>query len=480
MDETLYLYNTAHRRKEPFNPSNPPEVGFYSCGPTVYHYAHIGNLRSFLFADILKRVLIMNGYQVNHIMNITDVGHLTDDASDGDDKMEKGAKREGKTAWEVAEFYTEAFIKDFTALNMIRPAIFPKATDHIQEQIDLIKTLEEKGYTYVIDDGVYFDTSKFADYGKMAKLNLDEQKEGARVQKNDQKRNGSDFALWKFSLKGENRAMEWESPWGKGFPGWHLECSAMSMKYLGDSFDIHTGGIDHIAVHHTNEIAQSEAATDKPFAHYWMHNEFVVESGSDKMSKSSGEFLTLNALIKKGYDPLDYRFATLQTHYRGQMTFSWAVMDAAREGRKRLNQFARKIHSLIEMQVERSDEKYLSDKSDTFREALNDDLNTPMALSIIFELVKDINSQIANEALAVSPASIWKFLLEADKVLGLDLEKIALATESIPAEIEELLAKRQLARDNRDFEASDRLRDQIKELGYLVEDGKDGQSIRPL
>ncbi len=477
MDEQLYLYNTLHRRKEAFTPINPPEVGFYSCGPTVYDRQHLGNMRAVLFADLLKRVLLMNGYNVTHVRNITDVGHLVSDGDEGEDKMEKGAKREGKTAFEIAEYYTKIFHDDVASLQTLPPTIEPKATDHIPEQIDLIKQLEEKGFTYTISDGVYFDTSELSDYGKLALLDLEGLQEGARIEKNSEKKNSTDFALWKFSPKDSQREMEWESPWGKGFPGWHLECSAMAMKYLGQTFDIHTGGIDHVPVHHTNEIAQSESATGKPFANYWLHNEFLALDGDAKMSKSAGTFLTLDSLTEKGYSPLDFKFATLQAHYRSHMKFSWAILDSAKEGRERLNQFVRTIYSLRDGKVVDQDKKYLSDKEDAFKEAVNDDLNAPTALAIVFDLVKDINSQLANNTLAVSPGAIWKWLLKSDEVLGLDLEAMAKTTEDLPPEIEELLARRQIARDQRDFEASDRLRDQIDQLGWTVEDTNSGQKV---
>jgi cysteinyl-tRNA synthetase len=476
----IYFYNTLHRRKEEFHPINPPEVGLYTCGPTVYHYAHIGNLRSYVFADVLKRTLLANGYHVTHVMNITDVGHLTSDADEGEDKMEKGAKREGKTVWEVAQHYTDVFKQDIARLNVTQPTLWTKATEHIQEQIAMIKTLEEKGYTYVIDDGVYFDTSKFPTYGKMAKLDIENLKAGARVEANEQKRHITDFALWKFSPKGSKRAMEWESPWGKGFPGWHIECSAMAMKYLGETFDIHTGGIDHIPVHHTNEIAQSESFSGKPFVKYWMHNEFVVISGDQKMSKSADNFLRLQSVIDQGYAPLDYRFMCLNTQYRGPMTFSWAAMDAAREGRERLNQFARRAYDLLNAPEMASDAKYLNAKDEAFWSAINDDLNTPAALGVVFELIKDINSQMANDTLAIAPKDLWKLLQSWDRVLGLGLDDVAKATEQVPAAVEELLARRQAAREQRDWKASDRLRDLIKDQGYLVEDTDQGQKVKPV
>ncbi|MBI4122358.1 MAG: cysteine--tRNA ligase [Parcubacteria group bacterium] len=479
---SLVLHNTLHGKKEPFTPLNPPDVGFYSCGPTVYHYVHIGNLRAYTFADVLKRVLLLNGYQVNHIMNITDVGHLTDDADDGEDKMEKGARREGKTVWDVAQFFTDAFLSDAKLMNLLPPLQYTKATNHIPEQIALIKQLEGKGFTYVIDDGVYYDTSKFPGYGSMAKLDIENLKAGARVEINDQKRNITDFALWKFSPVDQKRGMEWESPWGKGFPGWHIECSAMAMKYLGNTFDIHTGGRDLIPVHHTNEIAQSEGATGKPFVRYWLHNEFVVVGKDEKMSKSADNFLRLQSIIDKGYDPLDYRFLCLNTHYRSPLSFSWAAMDAGREGRERLNQFVRRVADLQGTTVadDKAGKKYLVGKEEAFLEAVNDDLNTPAALGIVFDLVKDINSQIANNTLSINPADLWALLLKFDQILGLKLDEVAKARADLPVAVQELLARRLAARQARDFTASDRLRDEIKTQGYLVEDTSDGQKVRPL
>jgi cysteinyl-tRNA synthetase len=307
---TLFLYNTLSRSKEEFKPIKPGEVGLYTCGPTVYNFAHIGNLRTYIFEDILRRVLVYNGYRVKHVMNITDVGHLTGDRDMGEDKMEKGAQREGKTAWDIAEYYTQAFRQDIIRLNILEPDIWVKATDTIDEQIALVKTLEEKGYTYQTGDGIYFDTARFENYTKLSHQNLEALQEGARVEKNLEKRNATDFALWKFSPPDTQRQMEWDSPWGVGFPGWHVECSAMSMKFLNDQLDIHCGGTDHIDVHHTNEIAQSEAATGKAFFNFWMHGAFLIISGGKKMAKSEGNFLTLeNAFLKHGFSPLAYRFA---------------------------------------------------------------------------------------------------------------------------------------------------------------------------
>ncbi|HWR92673.1 MAG TPA: cysteine--tRNA ligase, partial [Desulfobacterales bacterium] len=319
----LHLYNTLTRQKEEFTPIRPGEVGLYTCGPTVYNFAHIGNLRTYLFEDVLKRVLIFNGYAVRHVMNITDVGHLTGDRDMGEDKMESGSRREGKTAWDIAEFYTQAFKQDIAQLNILEPTLWCKATDSIPEQIGLVRILEDKGFTYRTSDGIYFDTARFPGYARLSSQNLEALQEGARVEKNPEKRSATDFALWKFSPPGSRRQMEWESPWGIGFPGWHIECSAMSMKYLGDQLDIHCGGIDHIDIHHTNEIAQSEAATGRKFFNFWMHGAFLNIQGGKKMAKSEENFLTLeNALNRRGIPPLAYRFAAFLTHYRKPMEYS--------------------------------------------------------------------------------------------------------------------------------------------------------------
>ena len=340
----LYLYNSLMRRKQQFKPVKPGAVGLYTCGPTVYNYAHIGNLRTYIFEDILKRVLVYNGYAVKHVMNITDVGHLTGDRDMGEDKMEAGAAREGKSAWDIAEFYTQSFKKDIAHLNILPPDVWVKATDTIPEQIALIETLEEKGYTYRTSDGIYFDTAKFKDYTKLSHQDLEALKEGARVERNPEKRNATDFALWKFSPQGLKRQMEWESPWGVGFPGWHLECSAMSMKFLGEQLDIHCGGTDHIDVHHTNEIAQSEAATGKPFFNFWMHGAFLIIQGGKKMAKSEGNFLTLeNAFLKNDINPLVYRFASFLTHYRKPMEYSAESIEAARNGLLHLQNQVRQV-----------------------------------------------------------------------------------------------------------------------------------------
>ncbi len=457
----LQVYNTLTRKKEVFKPIKEGGVGMYSCGPTVYNYAHIGNFRNYVFVDLLKRYLKYKKYKVKHVMNITDVGHLTGDRDMGEDKLEKGAKREGKTAWEIAEFYAKAFKNDLKSLNIIEPNIWCKATDYIAEQIELIKILEKKGYTYKISDGIYFNTSKFKDYTKLSRQNLEKLKEGARVEKNIEKKNSTDFALWKFSPKGVKRQMEWESPWGIGFPGWAIECSAMSMKCLGDQLDIHCGGIDHINVHHTNEIAQSEAATGKKFFNYWMHGAFLNIAGGKKMAKSEENFLTLeNAFVKKGINPLVYRFAALQVNYRKPMEYSEEIMKNAENG---LDHLYNQIRQLQINNYELRIENINKDFKNKFLEAINDDLNIPQALAVAQELLK---SGLSNEN---KLATVFDF----DKVLGLNLDKLK-KEEELPAEILNFLEARKKARAENNWQESDRLRDEIEKLGYTVEDSKDG------
>jgi cysteinyl-tRNA synthetase len=459
----LYLYNSLTRSKMEFKPVQPGEVGLYTCGPTVYNFAHIGNLRTYIFEDILKRVLLYNGYRVKHVMNITDVGHLTGDRDMGEDKMEKGALREGRTAWEIAEFYTQSFKDDIENLNISPPDIWVKATDTIDDQIALIEILEEKGYSYRTGDGVYFDTAKFKDYTKLSHQKLESLQEGARVEKNLEKRNPTDFALWKFSPEGVQRQMQWDSPWGVGFPGWHIECSAMSMKFLGDQLDIHCGGADHIDVHHTNEIAQSEAATGKKFFNYWMHGAFLIIAGGKKMAKSGGNFLTLdNAFIKAGIHPLVYRFAAFQNHYRKPMEYSDESVQAARNGLAHLQNQVRQIAGAgVNPQNMIS-----AGHKNKFLEAVNDDLNMPRAMAAVQELLKS----------NMSDGEKYTTILDFDRVLGLDLDRLD-KPEGLPAEVQELVEKRQKARDARQWEASDRLRDEIQALGYMVQDTPEGMKV---
>ncbi len=454
----IKFYNTLTREKEIFTPINPPNVGFYSCGPTVYSYAHIGNLRAYIFADILQKTLEYSDYKVNRVMNITDIGHLSSDADSGEDKMTKGLLREGKELTlknmrKLAEFYTEKFKEDLRALNIEIPKTICFASDYIKEDVELIKKLEEKEYTYKTSDGIYFDTSKMSDYGILWGGKRDWNKEGARVIENSEKKNGEDFALWKFNSK-----IGFESPWGTGFPGWHIECSAMSMKFLGEQFDIHTAGIDLIPTHHTNEIAQSECATSKkPFVKYWMHNEHI-DMGGAKMAKSDGNFITLRTLIEKNINPLAYRFWLLMGHYRTKMNFNYEALEGAETALKRL--YA--LYLGLGEEVGSIHQEY----QNKFKEFIEDDLDTPRALSLLWDVLKDGNMTNADKKATI---------LDFDKVLGLGFEN--LKEEKIPAEILKLVEEREEARKNKDFKKSDELRDKINSLGYEVKDTGEGQKI---
>ncbi|MBN1258676.1 cysteine--tRNA ligase [Candidatus Peregrinibacteria bacterium] len=454
----MKLFNTLTRRKEEFEPITPPNVGLYCCGPTVYNYAHIGNLRTYLFEDFLRRALEFNGYVVKHVMNVTDVGHLTSDADEGEDKMRKGAEREKKTVWQIAAFYEKAFFEDMVHLNLLHPTTTCKATDHIAEMIAQIKKLEENGYTYISKDNVYYDTTQFEHYGELAQLDKQELKAGARIEVDPNKKNPHDFVLWFVKSKFGGQDMQWESPWGRGFPGWHIECSAMSSKYLGDQFDIHCGGIDHIPVHHTNEIAQAEGATGQhPWVKYWMHGNFLVLKDKEKMAKSGENFLTLNALIAKGYGALDYRYFCLQSHYRKELMFSWEGMDAAKTGLRRLKE---KVLALGEKEGE-INRQYLSQ----FNSAVADDLNMPQALAVVWALMDDPRIKDADKLATVQ---------EFDRVLGLKL------TEppgfKIPPEVAKLIVERDAARENKDWNKSDELRNKIESLGFKVKDLPDSQA----
>jgi cysteinyl-tRNA synthetase len=463
----LNLFNTLSRKTEAFSPLVSGHAGLYTCGPTVYHFAHIGNLRTYVFEDLLKRALVLEGLQVKHVMNITDVGHLTSDQDTGQDKMEQGAAREGKTVWQIADFYTQAFQADIAKLNILPPSIWCKATDHIAEQIALVERLFEKGFAYATEDGVYFDTARFPSYGQMARKDVDGQIAGARVEQVSGKRNATDFALWKLSPKGTQRLMEWDSPWGKGFPGWHLECSAMSMKYLGDSFDIHCGGIDHIPVHHTNEIAQTEAATGKsPWVRVWMHGEFLVMD-KGKMSKSSGEFLTLSVLEQKGYHALDYRYQLLGAHYRFQLSFSLDSLDQAKAGRSNLMD---KLADLKDVAPCPEAELNALPLWQRFLEAVHDDLNAPRALACAWEAAKDKG---------LPPAQRAGLIAGMDRFLGLDLLKPMQAKTQAPLSAQEqaMLDARAKARADKDWAKSDALRQEAEaRFGLMIKDSKQGQA----
>lgn len=453
----LHLYDTFTRSIREFEPLHSPKVGMYTCGPTVYDYPHIGNMRAYLFEDTLRRVLAWNGYQVEHVMNITDVGHLVSDADEGEDKMEKGSARTGKTAWEIAEYYTRAFKDDIKNLNIIEPTIWCRATDHIQEQIDTIRCIEEKGYTYRTSDGIYFDTSKQPDYGLLGRLDVEGLKAGARIDMGE-KRNPTDFALWKFSPTDKKRQMEWDSPWGVGFPGWHIECSAMSAKYLGPYFDIHCGGEDHITVHHTNEIAQTEACYGTRLANFWLHGYFL-QLGEEKMAKSAGGFIRVATLVEKGYDPLVYRYFNFSAIYRAKLNFTWEAMDSAAVALNRLRT------TMYEWGEPGTVDSSLLDK---FTEAINDDLNMPRALAVVWELVRSDLPVTARKAT----------LLKMDEVLGLDLTNWKPREEEIPAEVMTLVESRTLARKEKRWADADAIRNQVFTLGYEIEDTPSGPKVK--
>ncbi|UCF96757.1 MAG: cysteine--tRNA ligase [Spirochaetaceae bacterium] len=477
----LRLFNTLTRGNEPFEPLNDDRVGLYTCGPTVYQYAHIGNLRTYIFEDLLARTLRFFGYQVKQVMNVTDVGHLTDDADQGEDKMLKGAREQRKSVWEIAEFYKKAFFKDLEALNISMPDIICMATEHIQDMIDLILRIEKAGFTYRAGGNVYFDVAKSSDYGKLSGQMREDLKAGARIVVDVNKRNPHDFVLWFTRSKFEHQSMLWDSPWGRGYPGWHIECSAMSMKYLGEQFDIHCGGIDHVAVHHTNEIAQSEAATGKkPWVKYWLHGEFLVLA-REKMAKSSGNFLTLSTLVDRGYDPLDYRYFCLGAHYRSPLQFSFEALDAARSGRLNLVERVLRLRQ-DHPQLKTTDSAALAgetvpspeeitgkaaDLMRSFRNDLAEDLNVPKALAWFWELIKEEG---------VPPEQKFGALVEMDRVLGLGFASVEPEEldPQLKEEVEALIEQREQARRRRDYGRADEIRDQLRRKGVVLEDTPSG------
>jgi len=469
---TLRLYNTLGRRLEEFNPIEPGKVGFYGCGPTVYNYAHIGNLRAYVFDDTLVRTLRYLGYEVKHVMNLTDVGHLSGDDDTGEDKMVRSAQERGASVLEVAQFYTDAFFRDEERLNIIRPNVVCKATEHVGDMIALIQRIEKNGYTYSAGGNLYFDVTRFPHYGDLARLKLDELQAGARVDVDENKKNPHDFVLWFTKSKFENQALVWDSPWGRGYPGWHIECSAMSMKYLGESFDIHAGGIDHIPVHHTNEIAQSEAATGHKWVNYWLHNEFLVLSGG-KMSKSKGGFLTLQTLVDAGYDALDYRYFLLGGHYRSQLQFSYEALDSAASSRKALADRVlalksklggRALPSLAELPGA------AAARLEAFKGHLADDLSTPRALAELWGLLREPE---------LEPAAALAAAFDMDRVLGLRLAQTeaapaAAADPELASWVEGLVAERAAAKKAKDWARADAIRAELKEKGVVLEDGPAG------
>ena len=464
----LRIYNTLSRKKEDFKAINEKDkiVNIYTCGPTVYNYPHIGNMRAYIFMDNLRRVLEYNGYKLNHVMNITDVGHMTSDADEGEDKMEKSAKQKNMSVYDIAKMYTKAFLSDIDKLQIQRPEHIVKATDNIKEMEEYVKQIYDNGYAYETSKGIYFDVSKLPTYGELSKINLNEQKSGARVDVDPEKRNPLDFALWIKSP--EEHIMKWQSRWGLCYPGWHIECSAMSRKYLGEVFDIHTGGVDHIPIHHENEIAQSRGATGKNPAHYWMHCEFLlIDSG--KMSKSLGNVYTISDLENRNIEPLAYRYFTYTSHYRNKLNFTWDSINAAKISLNRLREAYQSHNKCNDIHIDdESIEKYRS----KFYNALNDDINMPIALSVAWDVAKE---QIKSKDYA-------DLLLEFDKILSLDINKNIDVennniVENMPDDIKEIVEKRKQARNNKNFKLSDELRDLLLSKGYKVIDANEGQKI---
>ena len=459
----IYFYNTLTRKKELFEPINEKEVTIYSCGPTVYKDATIGNMRTNIFQDVLRRMLKYNGYQIKHVMNITDVGHLVSDGDDGEDKMIKSAREEHKTPLEIAEHYTKLFFDDLKDLNIEIPEIICKATNYIPEMLEYVKELVDKGYAYETSTAIYFDVSKLDKYPVLSNLNVEEQKAGARVEVDTEKRNPYDFAVWIKAPK--NHLMKWDSPWGPSYPGWHIECSAMSRKHLGEQFDIHTGGIDLIPTHHENEIAQSKGACGKIPARYWLHGEYLLINGG-KMSKSLGNVYLLKDIKEKGFDPLVYRLLCYTCSYRNKLNFTWEGMDSASKSLERLRK-GYQANKNGKNQLEKEDIEKLNELEYGFKQAINDDMNMPLGMSFVWEVIKYPKKcpEIAN------------LLLKFDKILGIRIEKEEETSEKLPEEISNLIEKRKQARNEKNWQESDRIREEIQQKGYIVKDTKDGMEV---
>ena len=457
----IFFTNTLTRKKEVFKPIDEKEVRIYSCGPTVYKDATIGNMRTSIFQDVLRRVLRYNGYKIKHVMNITDVGHLVSDGDEGEDKMIKSAREEHKSPAEIADYYTKLFFEDLKNLNIETPEIVCKATDHIPDMLKYVETLMEKGYAYETSTAIYFDISKLDEYPVLSNLNLDEQKAGARVEVDPEKKSPYDFALW---IKApENHLMKWDSPWGPSYPGWHIECSAMGQKYLGEQFDIHTGGIDLIPTHHENEIAQSKGYCGKVPARYWLHGEYLLINGG-KMSKSLGNVYLLRDIINRGYSPLAYRLFSYSSHYRNKLNFTWEGIEASQKSLERLKQ-GYQTHLNGKDDVEDS---VINEYEERFHKAINDDLNMPLAMGVVWEVIRNDKK---------SP-KLAKLLLKFDSVLGLKIDEKEEVKQEIPKEILELIEERKKAREDKNWEESDRIRDLIKEKGYEIKDTKEGTEVR--
>lgn len=467
----IRIYNTLTRRKEVFRPIEPGRLRMYNCGPTVYDQAHVGNMRSYIMADLIRRSFEYLGYEVLQVINITDVGHLTSDADEGEDRMLVGARRTGGDPWQIAERFTRLFFEDTTALNILHPSVAPRATDHVPEMIAFVQRLEALGFTYEIDDGIYFDVSRLPNYGRLSRQTLDEMRAGARVAVNPQKRHAADFALWRKATP--EHIMQWDSPWGRGYPGWHIECSVMSMKYLGETLDIHTGGEDHIATHHENEIAQSEAATGKRFVNIWVHGRFLRWKDEDRrMSKSSGEFLVVGDLVERGFDPLAYRYLCLTASYRVPLTFSWEAMETAAESLGRLRDNVRRLHIETRDVVAAQPPAAIEER---FKEAISDDLNVPGALAVTWETVREANRATA----AAEKRALLELVPGFDRVLGLRLsDAVDAVADTLPAAVAELIQQREEARAARDWSKADALRDAICQHGYAVEDTPTGTRWR--
>ena len=459
----IYFQNTLTREKEKFMPINAEEVKMYSCGPTVYSYAHIGNFRTYIFVDCLRRMFKYNGLKLKHVMNITDVGHLTSDADTGEDKMEKAAKKEGKNPYEIAEFYTNAFMKDMKSLNIDMPEIVTKATDNINQMLEMVQEIVKNGYAYETSTGIYFDVSKLDKYPVLSNNSVEGQEAGARIEIDPEKKNPYDFAIW---IKApDNHIMKWDSPWGKSYPGWHIECSAMSRRFLGENFDIHTGGVDHIPVHHENEIAQCKGAFGHNPANYWMHCEFLLVDGG-KMSKSLGNVYTISELQEKGIEPLAFKMFCFSSHYRNKLNFTWEGVKASAKSLERLRN-GYQLHKNGKDAMSDVDKENLSHIEEKFHQAINDDLNMPLALSFVWEATRYEKK---------SP-EIAKLLEKFDTVLGLEIDKMYNTEQEIPDEILELVDQRKQARLNKDWVKSDELRDLIQSKGYTIKDTKDGMEI---
>ena len=471
----LNLYNTLSKKKEEFISLDRGKVKLYTCGPTVYDYAHIGNLKTFIFEDVLRRYLEYSGYEVLHIMNITDVGHLTEDeigqADTGQDKMLKASLREKKSPEEIAQFYTDRFFEDIKSLNFKKANFYPRPTTHIPHIIKFIKELMKKGFAYEVNGNVFFDVAKFSEYGKLSGNTLDKLKVGARLEEHPDKKKPYDFSLWLKAPAGH--IMRWESPWSVGYPGWHIECSVMSIEYLGETLDIHTGGEDHIFPHHENEIAQSEAHSGKKFSNYWMHARFLLVDGQ-KMSKSKGNFYALKDVIEKGFSPMDFRLFALSGHYRSHVNFTWEVLEQAHKNLQKINDFVLNLEAIAKKEKV-GDSFDISSYKEKFEAAMDDDLNTPLALAVLYELITVANKRDNDDDLSSSDAknilALWK---KINSVFGLLLQGQA----EISQEIKDLVEKRELARSGKDFKKSDELRAIIEKHGFVVEDSKDGPIIK--